>query len=543
MGNDVPGIAVQRLATRHLTRRAALRGSLGLVATLGLAGWARAQEATPTASSPVSIAARRLTNPRGFAWNASGELHVALAGSGGASIIQAPDGGYASTGDSGILARIDDGEPVTVSDYFASTTVSGERTLGPASVAFLGDEPYVLLDANAMAFRLNTSHPDGIYRVTADGSFFLVADTAAWVTANPTVFKPADYNPEGELMGMVAIGDIFWVVESNNGQVLTISLNGTINRMADLSENHPLPTSPSRSPNGGVYVGFLTPAPYTDGSSKVVEVTPDARVRDVWTGLTMVTAVATAPDGTIYAAEMATGNTETRPYVAPETGRIVRRTGDDTLEVVATHVNYPVALDFGPDGALYVACPAMGTIDPDGYILRIDLSHADLPIDVRGVAATAGGRDYSPQNTDYFGGTPEATAAVATTAAAETPAAETHAAETPAAETPAAETLATAASTESAPAASGNTVSMDAGNFYFKPNAVTIAANTAVTFEIKNVAEIPHNFSIDELKISEALPPGETTNVVVNAPAGTYQFYCNLPGHKAAGMFGTLTVQ
>lgn len=538
MERDSFGHAISRVAAHHLTRRAALRGGVGLAATFGLTRLhALAQEGTPAPSGPVTLAAHRLTNPRGFDWNSKGELYVALAGSSGASVLGSEEDGYATTGYSGILARIDNGEPVTASDYFPSTTVSGERTLGPASVAFLGDEPYVLLDANAMAFRLNTRHPDGVYRVVGDGSFFLVADTAAWITANPTRFKPADYNPEGELMGMVAIGDILWVVESNNGQVLTISLNGTIERMADLSDNHPLPTSPARSPNGGVYVGFLTPAPYTDGSSKVVEVTPDATVKDVWTGLTMVTAVATAPDGTLYAAEMATGNTNERPYVAPETGRIVRQTGPDTLEEVVTNVNYPVALAFGPDGALYVACPAMGTIDPDGYILRIDVS-AKGPTDVRPVAATAGGRDYSPQSTDYFGGTPEATAAAAdTTTATETPAAETPAAETPAAETPAA-----AASTETAPAASGNTVSMEAGNFYFKPNAVTIAANTAVTFEIKNVAQIPHNFTIDELKISEALPPGETTNVTVNAPAGSYQFYCNLPGHRAAGMFGTLTV-
>jgi uncharacterized cupredoxin-like copper-binding protein len=194
----------------------------------------------------------------------------------------------------------------------------------------------------------------------------------------------------------------------------------------------------------------------------------------------------------------------------------VRRTGQDTLEEVATHVNYPVALGIGPDKALYVAAPALGTIDPDGYILRIDLS-AKGPHDVREVAATAGGRDFSPQHTDYFGDT--------------TPAAKE--------ETPAPTPAPTA--TE-APAAGGKTIDVEAGDFYFKPNAITIAANTAVTFAIKNVAQIPHNFSIDALKIDVALDPGKTTDVAINAPAGKYEFYCNLPGHKAAGMFGELTV-
>jgi uncharacterized cupredoxin-like copper-binding protein len=383
-------------------------------------------------------------------------------------------------------------------------------------VAFLGDELYVLEDANAMMYRLNNQQPDGVYRIASDGSLTLVADTAAWFAANPPVFEAADYNDEGEVFAMIAIGNALWVVESNNGVVLKVEVDGTITRIVDLSDNHPLPTGLAASPNGGVYVGFLTPAPYTEGAAKVVEVTPDGQVTDVWTGLTMVTGVAVARDGTLYACEMSTGNSTTRPYVVPESGRVVRRTGANTLEEVATHVNYPVALAFGPDDALYVAAPALGSLDPVGYILRIDVS-APGPTDVRPVAATAGGRDYHPTQPDYFGG--------ATPAAEATPAVATAAPATPAA------------------AASGDqTVAMEAGNFYFKPNAVTIPANSPVTFKIQNVAEIPHNFSIDALRISTDLPPGSTTDVKVEGAAGSYEYYCNLPGHKAAGMFGTLTV-
>jgi uncharacterized cupredoxin-like copper-binding protein len=478
----------------------------------------RCAGSTPPPSGPVSIVAHRLTNPRGFTWDKDGALYVALAGSGGAEVLGDDAEGYATTGNSGVVARIEQGNPVTVSDFLPSTTVSGERTLGPAAVAFLGDELYVLEDANAMAFRLDGRQPDGVYRVNADNSLTLVADTAAWITANPTSFKPADYNPEGELYAMVAVGAELWVVESNNGQVLKVSLDGEIERIADLSTNHPLPTGLAPAPNGGVYVGFLTPAPYTDGTSKVIEVTPDGKVSDVWTGLTMITALAVAPDGTLNASEMATGNTDKAPYIGPSTGRVVRQTGPDKLEEVATHLNYPVALAIGPDKALYVAAPALGTIDPNGYILRIDPT-AKGPFDVRSVTATAGGRDFSPQHTDYFGDV--------------TPAAEHATATAPAAAPTATE----------APTTGAQSVAIEAGDFYFKPNAITIAANAPVTFEIKNVAQIPHNFSIDALKISVALPPGQTESVTINAPAGKYQFYCNLPGHKAAGMFGELTVQ
>jgi uncharacterized cupredoxin-like copper-binding protein len=52
-----------------------------------------------------------------------------------------------------------------------------------------------------------------------------------------------------------------------------------------------------------------------------------------------------------------------------------------------------------------------------------------------------------------------------------------------------------------------------------------------------------HNFSIDELGISVDIAPGATEETVINAPAGEYEFYCNVPGHKEAGMEGTLTVE
>ena len=64
-----------------------------------------------------------------------------------------------------------------------------------------------------------------------------------------------------------------------------------------------------------------------------------------------------------------------------------------------------------------------------------------------------------------------------------------------------------------------------------------------VTVKLPNKGVTAHNFSIDALSISVDLAPGESKDVVVNAPAGTYEFYCNVPGHKEAGMVGTLTVK
>jgi uncharacterized cupredoxin-like copper-binding protein len=136
--------------------------------------------------------------------------------------------------------------------------------------------------------------------------------------------------------------------------------------------------------------------------------------------------------------------------------------------------------------------------------------------------------------------TTAAPAGVATPAGAPAVAAQGTPAEQEAAATPA-EPVA-AASPATAEAAAAQTVDIVAYDIYFEPKEVTIPANTDVTVMLANDGVAPHNFSIDELGIDIDLPAGETQETVINAPAGEYEYYCNVPGHKEAGMVGTLIV-
>ncbi|HET8524188.1 MAG TPA: cupredoxin domain-containing protein [Thermomicrobiales bacterium] len=87
-------------------------------------------------------------------------------------------------------------------------------------------------------------------------------------------------------------------------------------------------------------------------------------------------------------------------------------------------------------------------------------------------------------------------------------------------------------------------VTIEAHDLYFAPNAITLAANTDVTLTIKNAGALPHDFYVDGLNIRTAIiPPGNSVTVTLNASPGTYQFYCNQPGHRFAGMTGTLVVK
>ncbi len=111
----------------------------------------------------------------------------------------------------------------------------------------------------------------------------------------------------------------------------------------------------------------------------------------------------------------------------------------------------------------------------------------------------------------------------------------------PAEGTSAAPAEGTAASGGGEAAAPGLT--LEAVDIAFKPTELTVKADTPTTLTITNNGAAEHDFSIDELGIAVNLPAGATETVEINAPAGTYQFYCNIPGHKEAGMVGTLTSQ
>jgi uncharacterized cupredoxin-like copper-binding protein len=109
----------------------------------------------------------------------------------------------------------------------------------------------------------------------------------------------------------------------------------------------------------------------------------------------------------------------------------------------------------------------------------------------------------------------------------------------------------TATAADQATPSAGQCVTIASRDIYFSPNLVTIPAKTDVTIMLPNEGSTMHNFSITDhknpdlpnLNISVDINPGETKSVVVNAEPGTYYFFCNVPGHEPAGMFGYLQIE
>ena len=304
---------------------------------------------------------------------------MAQAGSGGANDAteEAPTTeaiGPWTGGPSASVVRIDAGCPVLVAGGLPSSADGIGGVLGAEDLAILGGQLYASVDGGG-AVHGNAGQPSGVYRILGDGTAELVADLSAWVRANPVANMPPDFDPDAAGYSLVAdeATGTFWVVDPNSGQILQVGLDGSVSRIADFSEGHPVPTGLAAAPQGGVYVGFLTAVPFPENASRVVYVAPDGAVTDVWTGLTALTDVAVGPDGTLYAAEISTGNLMEPPFMVPGSGRVVRQRGE-SAETVASGLMFPSSLAFGPDGMLYVASPALGANGGEGFIARLDVA-------------------------------------------------------------------------------------------------------------------------------------------------------------------------
>jgi nitrite reductase (NO-forming) len=118
---------------------------------------------------------------------------------------------------------------------------------------------------------------------------------------------------------------------------------------------------------------------------------------------------------------------------------------------------------------------------------------------------------------------------------------------TPAGATPAAEAMPAATPVEEETAAAGGggdavvVHTLDA--LQFDPSEIEAAPGQEIT--VVNDGVMQHDFVIDELEMAtDLLNNGEEQTVTVpdDAEPGEYTYYCSVPGHRQAGMEGTLTI-
>lgn len=80
---------------------------------------------------------------------------------------------------------------------------------------------------------------------------------------------------------------------------------------------------------------------------------------------------------------------------------------------------------------------------------------------------------------------------------------------------------------------------------FFSPSTVTVQAGQQVKINFQNKGSTIHNLIIEGLGIStKTIRDGQTDVIEFTAPtSGTYAIFCSVPGHRAAGMKGSLIVE
>jgi plastocyanin len=89
-------------------------------------------------------------------------------------------------------------------------------------------------------------------------------------------------------------------------------------------------------------------------------------------------------------------------------------------------------------------------------------------------------------------------------------------------------------------------ISADAGGA-LKFNTKTLSAKAGkVTITMANPSQLPHGVAVEGNgvdKDGKVVQNGGNSTVTVTLKPGKYTFYCPVPGHRQAGMQGTLTVK
>lgn len=95
-------------------------------------------------------------------------------------------------------------------------------------------------------------------------------------------------------------------------------------------------------------------------------------------------------------------------------------------------------------------------------------------------------------------------------------------------------------------AAAPSSVQIVASELKFEPNTVAVKAGQ-VQFVVQNGGAIEHNFVVEDATRKELgkianIEVQKTEQVSVSLQAGAYMMVCTLPGHREAGMVGTINV-
>jgi len=334
-------------------------------------------------SDNAKVFATGFNNPRGLKFAPFAfRLFVAEAGLGGThstnglcAQVPPPLGPFTGGNTGSITVVGPEGNKSTLMDGLPSSQTQFLDIQGPTDIEFVGLQLYVLVQAGCA--KGDPAFPNAVVKLRGK-KLKLVADLSAYIQNHPQNFPPDDdEDPEGNPYAFTVHNEqALVVIEANRGTVEKVHRNGTITRLADLTafiQGYDTPVAIDIDGDGNVYVGSFSAVPFVPGTSTVYKITPQGVISVFAQGFTTVIDIAFDDAGVLYVLETSAGFLP----LPRDTGRVIKLI-DGSVEVIATGLDLPTAMTFGPDGALYVSNRGhgVGLTPGQGEIVRINVHAA-----------------------------------------------------------------------------------------------------------------------------------------------------------------------
>lgn len=292
-----------------------------------------------------NVYADGLNNPRNIAFDSDGNLYVAEAGIGGSFTNAFGDPFGAS---SQITMISPDGGADVVVNGLLSFGVDNSR--GASSVYVTDTSYWVLIGESAdLAIPWSDALVE-IDRETGRVQTYVDLHTIE-IEEDPDGNDNGEVNPND--FAVAADGTIYIAAAGCNCVMSWSADAGLAIAVAwDFETDNPVPTSVEVDANGDIYVGFLTGFPFPAETSRI-EHWSGGELVETFSGLTAVTGLLVADDGTIYASEYGVFEMG----AGWGAGRVVMVSADGITPVLED-LTFPFGLAQSPDGTIVVATGA-----------------------------------------------------------------------------------------------------------------------------------------------------------------------------------------
>ena len=317
-----------------------------------------------------------LNNPRLLDYGADGTLYIAEAGIAGDMEADSDLGPVQYGPSARVMALAPGASEAEVAVDNLISAVGFNNYLGVNAVIATADGWWLALGNGPV---LENVHTTGVLQLDAAGEEVRFVDFAA---------VEAALNPDNDFVAAnpidiaVAEDGTVYVLDASGNALYSLSGDGEP-ELFHVWEDLPVPTAIDIGPEGDIYVAFLSAFPFPAGSARVERWTSDGELVTTFEGLTGVTDVLAADDGSVYAVEMST-NFGDMGWEA-NAGRVVSLQ-ESGVAVVAEELNFPYGIAMSPDGMLAVSINSAFVEPGAGAVIWGDPSMARDLMDVAPVA-------------------------------------------------------------------------------------------------------------------------------------------------------------